>query len=147
MTTVITGVGKLSRQLKKLTPAVATEVSKQIIKGAFKIQADAVQSIQRGPNTGVVYDKGKGISHQASAPGEAPASDTGNLARRIEIRLSTNKLRADIGITNLLFTPYARVLELGGEFIEKRPYMKPAFDKNIKAINAAISAAVRKGLK
>lgn len=146
MASGITGVGKVTRQLKRLTPAVAAEVSKQIIKGATMIQADAVQSIQRGPNTGRIYDKGKGITHQASAPGEAPASDTGNLARRIEIRLSTNKLQADIGVTNLLFTPYARVLELGGKFIEKRPYMKPAFDKNIKAINAAISAAVRRGL-
>lgn len=151
----VKGGNKLAKQLDKLPDAVLAGVQKQIIKGATMIQASAVESIQRGPKTGVVYDKGKGISHQASAPGEAPASDTGNLARRIEIELSADKLRADIGVTNLLFTPYARRLELGDKgsakkgkaFIRPRPFMRPAYNKNIKAIRAGIRRAVAAALK
>ena len=132
MATGVTGTSKLIKQLEKLGPQALAAVAAQVIKGATQIQASAVDSIQRGPKSGITYDKGKGIKHQASAPGQAPASDTGNLARNIQIELSADKLRADIGVHNLLFTPYARALELGTKTIRARPYMGPAYDKHIR---------------
>ncbi len=151
MATKVTGVGRLVRRLKLLTPAVREAVSEQIIKGATRVQATAQESILRGPKTGNVYMKGKNkdIAHQASAPGEAPASDTGNLARRIEINLSPDKLRADIGVHNLLFTPYARALELGNPKtgLEARPFMAPALKKHLGGIRRGVTVALRKGVQ
>lgn len=147
MASGVSGDDDVRRQLKKLPQSITDAVAAQIIKGATQIQGAAVESIQRGAKTGTVYEKGKGISHQASAPGEAPASDTGNLARRIEIKLSRDKLRAEIGVHNLLFTPYARALELGSKFIKKRPYMAPAYNKFIAAIRKGIRGAVSQGVR
>lgn len=149
MASKITGVGKFVRRLNLRNPAIREEVSLAIQKGAFKIQADAVDSLLSGPKTGAIYIKGKNrdIMHQSSAPGEAPASDTGNLARNIRIELSGDKLRADIGVHSLLFTPYARALELGTDDMEPRPYMQPALKKNISSIRRAVTIALNKGIK
>lgn len=150
----MTGVSRRKSNFPIMTAAVKANVATEIVRGATMIQADAVESIQRGSKTGRTYTRGN-VTHQASAPGEAPASDTGNLARRIDIEFSGDKLRADIGVHNLLFTPYARRLELGDVIgpvapgagrIAARPYMRPAYNKNIKAIQAAIAKAVKGGL-
>ena len=138
--------------------SVGDEVALAIIAGAFAIQASAVENVQRGAKTGIVYDKGKGITHQASAPGESPASDTGNLASRLlsnkAVEFTNGNLEATIGIHNLSATPYARRLELGDVFgplaagvgrIQARPYMRPAYDTNIKQITKDIADATKKG--
>ncbi len=152
MTSGVTGGDKLNKQLGKMSDAVRKRVGVEVTAGAFAIQNRAITSLQRGAKTGRVYDKGNGITHQASAPGEPPASDTGNLARRIDVELSADRLSASIGVHNLLFTPYARRLEFGGTDsrgieIKPRPYMGPAYDAEIKQIRINISKAADKGIE
>ncbi len=142
----VVGGEKVAAALAKLSKKATEQVKLEIVIGATQIQATAVESVQRGTKSGRVYVRGN-ITHQASAAGEAPASDTGNLARRIELRLSSDGLVARIGVLDLFVAPYARVLELGGEFSEKRPYMVPAYNKHIKAIRQGIRDAVARGLK
>ena len=88
-----------------------------------------------GPRSGLTYRKGAIRSkrkankgevigykfHRASAPGEAPATDTGNLANSIYARM-TGKAEGEVGST----AEYAPVLEFGGAHVAPRPALRPA---------------------
>jgi len=63
--------------------------------------------------------------HRASAPGEAPAVDTGNLKGTINMEMT--------GKTTAIITAdpeYARHLEFGTRRMQMRPFMRPAAEKN-----------------
>lgn len=104
-------------------------VRARIKRGAFAgvvIAAEAVREAAVGlvlnpPKTGRVYRR-RGVEHQASAPGEAPASDTGRLARSITVRPDEARTAATVNAS----TEYAAPLEFGTQRVEPRPYMRPA---------------------
>ncbi len=86
--------------------------------------ATIMRELIRQPGTGIVYK-----AHQASAPGEAPASDLGNLinAIRTAITKDTKRLtKVAVGITKN--APYWEALEDGTRNIEPRPYIRPAYE-------------------
>lgn len=69
--------------------------------------------------------------HRASAPGESPASDTGNLANSIkhtEAVITTNSVTASVTVN----ARYGRALEFGTKKIKPRPYLRPA-SETVKA--------------
>jgi hypothetical protein len=147
------GFDDLDATLKALTGKVRAKVWSEIVGGAEDIRADAIRSIQSGSKSGEIY-KRRSVEHQASAPGEAPATDTGNLVTNLNARYFENDLRAEIGIHDLTTNgaPYARRLELGGRdkrgvYIAPRPFLQPAYDKNVKQIVKAIAKAVNKGAR
>lgn len=88
------------------------------------------ENLRNGPTTGIVYKRYKPLRiHQASAPGESPAWDTGKLARSFSFemkKLNQYSLAATIG-SNLA---YAAILEYGGwtrmNYIAPRRYLRPA---------------------
>ena len=87
-----------------------------------RIEARAKNSLS-GPRSGRLYQRGAtgNIVHQASAPGEAPATDIGNLANSIGARmLGQTEGEVTVG------AEYAAVLELGGRRIAPRPFFAPA---------------------
>ena len=64
-------------------PAALEKLADQICnKAAKNIETRAKIKIQSPPKTGRIYRHGN-VEHQASAPGEAPATDTGNLVNSI----------------------------------------------------------------
>lgn len=85
----------------------------------------------QSPKSGQYYRRGgrtlhapisQGLTnlHHASAPGEYPAIDEGNLVASFEPRKETrHRARLSIGGPN---APYAAVLEFGGVRLEARPY-------------------------
>lgn len=76
-----------------------------------------------GPRSGRLYKRGQAgdVVHQASAPGEAPATDTGFLADSIGSRM-IGPTEGEITVT----ARYSVVLELGGVRMAPRPYFAPA---------------------
>jgi HK97 gp10 family phage protein len=107
---------------------------------AFDVEADAIKSIQRGPASGRTYEKFKPRrTHRASAPGEAPQSDTGRLAGSIESQRIT-VLSYSVG------TPldYGRFLEFGTMKIAERPWLRPAIEKNRALFRKRIVVAIEK---
>jgi hypothetical protein len=58
--------------------------------------------------------------HRASAPGEAPASDTGALARSIKARVPS-AFQLEIETSDI-----GEMLEFGTETIDERPFIRPA---------------------
>lgn len=119
--------------------ATDAEIEQVIRVGALSVEADAVTSIQRGAKTGKIYQRGN-ITHQSSAPGEAPATDTGNLVQNIKSVKDTGKFSWLVG-TGL---KYGRYLEHGTTNMKPRPWLIPALEKNRKNITEMIQKATRK---
>lgn len=137
------GSDQLRAALREMSGEVRDEVSKAVIGTAMELRGDVVKSIQRGAKTGRVYRKySPSRIHQASAPGQAPASDTGRLANSITFE-RVNDLTASVGSV----LAYATYLEYGTSRIAPRPVFRPAVDrirdKFNRRLEAAISGAIR----
>lgn len=79
-----------------------------------------------GERTGQIYLYGK-VEHQASAPGEAPAVDTGFLKNSI-VAQKEGRLRWIV----LVGAVYGIWLEYGTTHMAARPFMLPAFRETIR---------------
>ena len=96
---------------------------------AFSVQNISVKSINRGSRTGRVYTR-RSVAHVASAAGEPPKTDTGQLVRNITVD-KKNVLNYDVG-SRAKGAPYGFWLEMGTRNIAPRPWLKPAYDETIK---------------
>ena len=115
----VVGLDKLQQKFSNFAPKVEHEVRGGLFAIVKKIETDAKRSIQAGGKSGRLY-KRRTITHQASAPGQAPASDTGRLVNSINGRLLQG-LPAEIRAS----TKYARFLEFGTRFIRGKK-IKPS---------------------
>ena len=73
-----------------------------------------------GQKSGRIYKIGKNRTHQASAPGQAPAVVTGQLRSSITVNRVT-----DYESVVSIAAPYGRILE----FAKNRPFAIPASEK------------------
>jgi HK97 gp10 family phage protein len=137
------GDRELQWALKRLRGEVREAASKAVKGTALELRGDIVKRIVRGPASGVVYEKtDPERTHQASASGEAPMSDTGRLANSIEFD-ALDDLTATVGS----MVAYAAWLEYGTSRMEPRPYFTPAVEditpKYIKRMERAVYGAAR----
>ena len=120
--------GDISRQLNLIVNAAALESIN-----------DVKKAIQGPPKTGRKYQRGT-VVHQASAPGQAPATDTGFLVSSI-YNEDRGYLTKAIGSR----LDYAFYLEFGTRKIAARPSWVPAVERAIpnmlKRVNIAIAKA------
>lgn len=113
-----------------------------VVIGIGIVERHAVRLIAGPPKTGRKYRR-RGVVHQASAPGEAPATDTGGLigSRRIE----TDKARV---AARLIFSKKtARWLEFGTKRMAPRPYARRAIAEKRREVKAAIIGEVKAELR
>lgn len=100
----------------------------------------AKKRIQSGPASGTVYEKyGPRRTHQASAPGEAPATDTGGLVNSGFNELDEPALEVSIGFAKL----YAAMLEYGTRRMGKRPFLLPTVEEWRSKIGRVIRLAIK----
>jgi len=139
----IEGLDETLDAFARLGKAGSREGAKAVAATAQKVRGDAIKSVQRGVKSGVVYTRSSGQNlsprHQSSAPGQAPATDTGTLVSSIkaESKDLTGRVYSDL--------EYAFWLEFGTLKMEPRPYLNPALMGNqqyfvnqlTKAINRA----------
>jgi hypothetical protein len=103
---------------------------------AHQVLARARILIQSGPKTGRVYKRGSRV-HQASAPGESPATDTGALAN------ASNAEQEHSALWNVTFTSeYAKGLEFGTPRVAARPFLRPAVEAERRRFVAAMRKIV-----
>lgn len=120
----IQGDKELAENFRQLGVNAEREIQQIIDESLLAVQGDIVRSIQRGPATGKVYQKYlPRREHQASAPGQAPQTDTGALASSIQ------HTRRDM--TGWVFSrlEYAVYLEFGTQSMMARPYFHPAIER------------------
>jgi len=108
---------------------------------AERVRTTATQSILKGPKSGKIY-KRRSVEHQASAPGEAPASDTGRLAQSSTVSLDAQRIAARVNYS----TAYAASLEFGTEKMEPRPFLRPALERNKEQIERDVNGEIRKAI-
>lgn len=126
-----------AKRLAQATDQALEAIRNVIIAGVLKIDREAKILIDRGPKTGRMYGK-----HQASAPGEAPATDTGRLVKSITWQTLRQGLAADVGSP----LPYAVFLEEGTSKMAARPWLRPAFEAHAEDIISDIMDALKKHL-
>ena len=124
--------------------AVRAAAVQGVLEGTELVLSTAVQKIVSGTKSGIVYRR-RGVEHQASAPGEAPASDTSRLAQSGRTTLDVNEIVGQI----IFSTAYAAALEFGREdgSIEARPFLRPSLAEKNKEIQASIAAQIAGALK
>lgn len=140
----VDGLDKIQKASDRVKTEVVKELQKALYASALKVQREAQDSIRKGQKSGRIYKRGDKI-HRASAPGEAPASDTGRLVNSITAHLnkiSMNKLESFV-VAGRGVVKYARMLEFGTAKIAARPFMLPAFEKNRRWIQERLNKAVR----
>lgn len=125
--------------------AATLEALHQGLLGAVALMVgDAKRSVARGPKTGRIYMKGKNrsIRHQASAPGEPPATDTGKLVNSIvgDAKVVGKQVQGYLEAR----TAYAGYLEFGTRKMAARPFMTPAVMRNRDRAIALMRDAVQR---
>ncbi len=115
----------------------AARVVRGLVRGVESIREEAVSLITTGPKTGRVYG-----NHQASAPGESPAGDTGDLARRIGTEVDPATLTGTVTFSS----KHARFLEYGTSRMAPRPFARVALAHREAEITADIADEVRDAL-
>ena len=158
------GDAELKAALAKIQGKIPQEVSDVVVATAIEIERDAKWRIRNGPKTGTtyyrIYDEETGFTnifagdsegyvaslkgrqnlsptHQASAPGEAPAWDTGALAGSIRFDKVGN-FTAEVSSK----IKYAYWLEFGTLTMAARPFMRPAVEKARPKFLARMTTAI-----
>ena len=124
-------VAQLRKNLHKRMDFVQNNVLKVLNSSALLVEGSAKESIQRGIKSGKTYRSG-GVVHQASAEGEAPATDTGFLVSNITHQFA--KKGKTMASKVLSKANYSEFLEFGTRNMGARPFLQPALEKNRAAI-------------
>lgn len=102
----------------------ADQLGRAVMAGALVLETAVKVSMSATSHSGRKYGR-----HQASAPGETPAVDTGNLVNSIRSELVES---TDTNATANVSTgvEYAAWLEFGTSKMKARPYMRRGYDEN-----------------
>jgi len=92
--------------------------------GVNTIRNFAIEGITSGNKSGATYTR-RGVQHRASAAGEYPASDTGNLVSNIYIELDADGLGGQVESR----AQYSSYLEFGTSKMAERPFMFPSAER------------------
>ena len=122
---------------RKTRQAVVTTITRI----CTNIEEHAVNAIMSPPKTGKIY-RTRGVAHQASAPGEAPANDLGRL---VNSRVVTVDAAALLGTVRFA-TEYALALEKGTVHMAPRPFLVPALIHAAADRNRILAAELKAAL-
>jgi phage gpG-like protein len=122
--------------LRKYGQRARDAIGQAVQATGLEITSDIKKRIQRGPKTGRTY-KRRSVVHRASAPGQAPATDTGTLANSITFR-KVDDLTAEIQSR----LAYAPMLEFGTRMIAPRPSWVPAAEAARPKLQLRITTAI-----
>jgi len=96
---------------------------------ASEVRTQLIDTIESGTRSGREYKRGDKI-HIASAPGEPPVTDSGQLVNSISQPVKNGNNEYYIPITN----EYAMYLELGSINMRPRPFIQRSMDKAIEEL-------------
>lgn len=143
MSVEVYGIDDVELRLDEIMENARDNIDKYVRAGAVEVLSSSVESMQRGVKTGKVYKRGDDKEHQSSAPGEAPATDTGNLASSVMMVESKDDGYWLVGTDE----DYGEYLEFGTEDMKARPWLIPALEENRDKIERKIQQALRDATK
>lgn len=113
-----------------------------VIRGTEGVLEEATSLILETPKTGRAYRR-RGVTHQASAPGEPFASDTGATVQSGR----TEYDQATLSGTARWSTAQAEALEYGTQKMAPRSFARPALANRTDEIESDIVDEIRNALK
>lgn len=125
------------------TPEASIEAARRgairgVTIGANIVRNEVLRLILQTPKSGRIYRR-RGVEHQASAPGEAPASDQGTLVRGITVIVEPERVAAKVN-SGAAHAPH---LEFGTEKMEPRPHMRVALENVRAQLEEAVAREIR----
>ena|SRR3990167_8198414 len=126
---------------EQLTGLIRSAIMRGVVRGTESIRNEMIRLILETPKTGRVYTRW-GVSHQASAPGEPPASDLGQLVNSIRTSYEPQDL---IGIVHV-GAKHGEYLEFGTARMAPRPFARPAAVNKMPDVTTYIAEEITKGL-
>ena len=143
VTMQLEGGDQLAAALRAYGAAAEKHVGDAVNATGLELRGDIVKAYQRGPASGVTYEKyNPRRTHTASAPGEAPATDTGRLASSVDFKRD-GPMSATVG-SNIV---YAAMLEFGTSRIDPRPAWVPATEAMRPKFRQRLEAALERAAK
>lgn len=121
----VEGLEDFRAALQQAKADVRVRAERAVRRSVFRVQTAARHRINRGPASGIVYEKYvPRRTHQASAPGQPPMSDEGRLAASIESDVS--------GLAGWVFTrlKYGLYQEVGTKRMAARPWLLPSIEED-----------------
>lgn len=161
MTAEVAGLRELQRNFARIEGAARQEMADALDDGAHALRDDIVKSILHDPKTGKVYThhmimkggrlvKGRerATPHQASAPGETPASDTGFLVGHIVADNTLDELEVAV-VSEARYSEELEYGRMGGRYpMEPRPFMRPGLQRMagriVDLVRGGLARAVRR---
>ena len=110
--------------------------------GARMVETEGNRLMEDSPASGRTYVRSTGI-HTASAPGEPPAVDSGELINSSRVEDSPEEIKSSV----IWQAPHAPYMEYGTQKIAPRPFAGPAVENKRSEIEDVITGEVRKVLK
>lgn len=108
---------EINNRMPQVTDAMRRAAERIVRETTLRVEAN-IKSGMASPHSGALYG-----THQASAPGEFPAIDTGALVNSIQTEMQ--------GLQGIVYTnqEYAVYLEYGTIRMSPRPFMIPATER------------------
>ena len=143
VTLELQGGEQLAAALRAYGAAAEKHVGDAVNATGLELRGEIVKAYQRGPATGITYEKyNPRRTHTASAPGEAPATDTGRLASSVNYKRE-GPMSATVG-SNIV---YAAMLEFGTSRIAPRPASVPATEAMRPKFRQRLETALARAAK
>ena len=142
MTFKFSGVEEATKALEKVKEDLEKDMKEILLGGGQLIRGEAIRSIQQGSKSGKTYKKYNPTrTHKASAPGEAPASDTGFLVSNIRVKEQKDVVQVRSEAS------YSKFLEYGTSKMLARPFLFPATERSRPKIQQAVFNKVVQTIK
>jgi len=143
VTLELEGGDQLAAALRAYGAAAEKHVADAVNATGLELRGDIVKAYQRGPASGVTYEKSNPRrTHTASAPGQAPATDTGRLASSVDFKRE-GPMSATVGSQ----VAYAAMLEFGTSRIDPRPAWVPATEAMRPKFRRRLETALARAAK
>lgn len=146
----VEGVEQLKANLAALSASLGPLVARAAFKGGRLVQSRVIKRIQKPQGVGqwvTRYQPGQApYQHLASAPGQAPNSDTGELVRGIQVEVTRDDVTVGVESSQ---DDKAMALEFGttdGRLLP-RPFLFPSLEESRADIEKLISEAVAEQIK
>lgn len=166
------GIPALQQQIKQLKE-VREELRGAIAGAALAVEKQMKVLVQKGPKSGRLYRRGSikraatkarralglrrvagnpnrvivgATFHRASAPGEAPASDTGRLVASLTHTIAPDGLTATIGVHDVSRVKYAPALEFGTRRMAARPFVVRALREKQEEVEQRVQQGVERAI-
>lgn len=112
-----------------------------VVAGALMLEVAVKMSMAAASHSGRTYG-----GHQASAPGETPAVDTGVYVNSISTELVSSSDTSALAQTGT-GQERGEWLEFGTSKMAARPHFRPAYDNNVAAITETVRRYAKRNIE